>query len=183
MIRNIFFDMFKKRDLTIFCFIVFLVWSCKLSQRTTPLVHTECDSLYFDLDTGMINAVSPMLSQMDIKEWFTCYTSWTPDGSSKDCGGAVFYNNHGFNYYTFQNYVEVTTKFKGKLSQPLLGISKAQLRTLYQDPKLTAFQKEEYADFDFFQVSYGCLGVKYENDTVKKVSAHFTPCENVLICK
>jgi hypothetical protein len=163
-------------------FLFSILFSCKLSQKTTSMPHTECDSLFFDLDTGMINAVSPRLSQADIKEWFTCYTGSTPDGASENCGGGVFYKRHGFSYYTYFNYVEVSKEFKGRLSSPLLGAARNAVRQWYPETETTSYQQKEYSDFDFIPKAFGCLRIEYANDTVVRVSAHFTLCESVDVC-
>jgi hypothetical protein len=158
-----------------------ILFSCKLNQRTTPIAHTECDSLFFDLDTGMINSVSPMLPPIDIKEWFTCYTGSTPDGASTNCGGGVFYANHGFYYYTYFNFVEVHRNFKGKESNNLLSAERKDVIGVYGQPVITRF-KEDYPDIDFFNTKYGCLQFRYDSSKVVKISAHHTLCENVEIC-
>jgi hypothetical protein len=155
---------------------------CKVHQsKLIPIPKTECDSLFFDLDEGKINGVSPSLSQSEIKEWFPCYTNVIPDGSSQDCGGGVLYRNHDFYYYTYFDYVEVRTKFKGKMTNDLLGKSREEVRKLLGEPFDTK-GKEGFSDTDLFSKEYGCLRVSYSLNMVSSVAAHYNDCDVVILC-
>lgn len=163
--------------------LLMLMAACQSSRRTTVLVHTECDSLFFDTDTGMVNAVSPMLPQADIKEWFTCFTGSSPDGANDNCGGGVFYEKHGFYYYTYFDYVEVHSGFKGKVTKDLLHSNRESVRALLGSPVDTRY-KEMYSNLDFFDASYGCLKFEYDSSgQVEKIAAHFSECESVDVCR
>jgi hypothetical protein len=159
--------------------LVFL--GCKVQPKPTSIPQTECDSLFFDLEEGKINAVSPMLSQGELKEWFPCYSGTTPDGASQDCGGGVFYKNHDFYYYTYFDYVEVRSRFKGKMTYELIGKTKEEVRKLLGTPVDTK-NKEGFSDIDLFTKEYGCLRVNYTNNTVVIVAAHYNECEAVNLC-
>jgi hypothetical protein len=154
---------------------------CKVQPKPSPIAKTECDSLFFDLEEGNINGVSPMLSQEEIREWFPCFSNASPDGSSSDCGGGVFYKNHDFYYYTYFNYVEVKSKFKGKMTYDLMGKPREEVRKLLGELYNTQ-NKEGFSDTDLFPREYGCLRVKYSSNTVASVAAHYNECEAVNLC-
>jgi hypothetical protein len=155
---------------------------CKVAQpQLTQIPKTECDSLFFDLAEGKINGVSPSLSQNDLREWFPCYTSVIADGSPQDCGGGVLYRNHDFYYYTYFDYVEVRSKFKGKMTNDLLGKSREEVRILFGEP-FDVKNKEGFSDTDLFPKEYGCLRVKYSSNKVIAVAAHYNDCDVVSLC-
>ncbi len=144
------------------------------------MAHTECDSLYFDLDTGMINSVSPSLPPMDIKEWFTCYTKEVPEGASHSCGGGILYEKHGFYYYTYFDVVEVDTLFKGKMTGDLMNSAKEKVYATIGQPLI--LETTRNPDIDFFNRKFGCLVVRYHNGKVFKVSAHNQDCNFTVVC-
>ena len=165
----------------IFIFFTLFSISCKV-QKTVPIARTECDSLFFDLDSGSINSVSPLLSQMEIREWFTCYTRVVPEGAYKDCGGGIFYEKHGFFYNTYQDYVEADSSFKGNLSISIMGKSKMEVENLIGLP-LEFSGKEVPSHVSLYPRIYGCLGIKYnKNGKVSSVNAYTVECDRVLIC-
>jgi hypothetical protein len=163
-------------------FPAFFLFHCRTMQKTTPIARTECDSLFFDLGTGMINSVSPMLPQGDIKEWFGCYTAIIPEGASTECGGGVIYNKHGFSYYTYFDYVEVRSNFTGKVTGDLLRNSRDSAKSAFGLPVKTKFQ-ELYPEIDFYATSYGCLTFEYSEGKAVKIGAHYNECENVEVCR
>ena len=173
--------MIIKNKIIFFTLLSCIIYSCKIQKKITRIAQTECDSLYFDLNIGMINSVSPRLQQSEIREWFTCYTSIIPDGDNSNCGGGIIYANHSFIYYTFANFVEINKNFKGKISSPLMGIPRNEAFHA-TGAQMEFFQRPEYPENDFFLTDYGCLRLDYKSDTVVAISAHLSHCENVDVC-
>jgi len=160
--------------------VVVTFWSCKgIPGKTSYPV--ECQELIYDVQLGEINGVKPQLSQNDIKEWFPCYSSVVPDGSTHSCGGAVFYENLGFTYYTYWDFVEVTRHFKGEVKGKLWDKNRKEMQQLLGSPVDTKY-KEEHPYIDFYPTDYGCIRIEYSNNRVVKIASHYNECDQIELC-
>jgi hypothetical protein len=156
--------------------------SCKIINKKTSYIP-QCENLVFDLSDGTINGVKPNLPQAQIKEWFPCYTKFSPDGGQSDCGGAIFYANHDFYFYTYvDDYVEVKSGFKGTITENLMGKSRDQVR-LYLGKPIENKHSAEDPNIDFFATKYGCIRVHYKDNIATLIAAHYSDCESVEWCK
>lgn len=156
------------------------IFGCCSSRHPKAIPQTECDSLFFDLNSGMINNVAPTLSIEEIQGWFPCFTLTVQNGSSSNCGGGVLYKNHGFSYYTYFDYIEVSSKFKGNVTDNLLGASKEEVLKKLETP--LKMETLEGADAYFYNAPYGCKVFWIQGEKVDKIGVYYNDCDNINLC-
>ena len=127
----------------------------------TLIVHAQlkpttlCPPITVDILDGTVNEMHSSSTMGEIKSKFPCYTSIEEGTATPGCGGAVFYKDKDIYFYTGRSYVEIREKFKGKMSIPLLGASRAGLFKTLGHPKL------KDVSWDAFQMAYGTLVLYY----------------------
>ncbi len=119
--------------------------------KATP----KCGNFVVDILNGNLNQIKPDFSMAEIKDKLPCFTGSEEEGGSSKCGGAVFYKDKDVSFYTQRNYIEIGDKFKGQLSIPLMGASRASLFKWLGNPKL----KDE--TWDAFEMAYGTIVLHY----------------------
>ncbi len=109
--------------------ISLLVFSCKTSYKVG-----QCDELFLDFKTGMLNGVPAVATMDHVKTTFPCFTGETEEGSENNCGGGIFFLKHDFYFYTHSDFIEVRKGFTGKMSKPVFNLSKEKLISLVGTP-------------------------------------------------
>lgn len=123
-------------------------------------VKVTCPAFDVDILEGKVNGYKATVGAGELKNKFPCFTSATTD--SAKCGEAVYYKDKGISFYTTRDYVEITDKYKGKISMPLLGATRGTLFKYLGNPAL----KDD--TWDAFQTAYGILVLHYNK--AKKVN-------------
>jgi len=171
---------------TLLAILVAFLIGCKrksINKNTTASsVSTMCDSFYFDLKDGTLNGVAPTLPDVEIREWLPCYSSFTPYGSDSNCSGAVFYGNYDFYYYTSRDFIEVRSRYKGRINPPIMGKTSKEVLTLLDSLPIKKVNIDS-SPTNLFTTKYGCIQVDYTNGKVTSVSAHYNECETLDNCR
>jgi hypothetical protein len=141
-----------------------------------------CGNLVADLKKGTLNGLKPSASQEQVKAKLPCFTGDTEDGSDFNCGGGVFYLDNDFFFYTGNDYIEFRSKFDGKLSMPLLGLSKSAAVKKAGMGNAVRTEKEGNTEHVFLKTSYGCLVLKVEGGKVVRVSMYAKPAKDAELC-
>ncbi|MBX9850741.1 MAG: hypothetical protein K2X86_03180 [Cytophagaceae bacterium] len=167
----------------VYLIIIFIgiISSCKTKA---PAMIEECTYLDFDLKEGTMSGVKPNLPQGEIKEWFPCFTKFIPDGADAECGGALLYDNHYFSFYTyFDDYIEVRTGFKGKISDSLFLKTREEIRLAYGTPLKDSLNNiTNNPDIDFYKADYGCIRIHYKDNKPVIIAVHYSDIENIWWC-
>jgi hypothetical protein len=159
--------------------MLFVLLACFLGNA---MMAQSCDKLVADVKKGTLNGLKPTATQEQVKEKLPCFTGDTKDGSDFNCGGGVFYLDHDFFYYTGNDYIEFRKNFKGKLSIPLLGLSKAAAVKKAGMGKAVRTEKEGDTEYVFLKTTYGCLMLKIEDGKVVKVAMYAKPAKDAELC-
>lgn len=161
----------KLLALLLFTFVIM----CSFAQN--------CDNITVDLKKGTINKLKPTASQDEVKTTLPCSTGDTEDGSDFNCGGGVFFLDNDFFFYTGKDYVEFREKFKGKLSTPVLGLTKAAAIAKLKLGKAIRTLKQEDGRVDlFFKTTYGCVRLELAAGKVVTVAMHAAKAKDVELC-
>lgn len=148
------------------------------------LIHAQsaedCTTIRIDLTKGTVNKLKLNASQQTIKAKLNCFTGDTPDGSTYNCGGGVFYGRDQFYFYSGRDYVNARKGFTGTLSIPVLEKSATEALALLGEPVRTEKAGERL--FYFFKRKYGSLVIKVENDKVSEVFMYNVASAEVKLC-
>lgn len=153
---------------------------CSLSTVFAQLKSSRvnCPTVIVDIMDGKVNGLRPDRTTNEIKGKLPCFTSADDEGSSAKCGGNVFYKDKDIYFYTDRNYVEIKSKFKGKLSVPLLGAKRNSLFKLLGNPKI------KDTNWDAYQMGYGVLIVYYGADSkINKIQFSTMSTDNIQLCE
>lgn len=115
-------------------------------------------SLVLDLETGLMNGVSPKDSVEEIKKRLPFYTD--VDGDCVD-----------FSYHEFiveHNTFYVGSNFRGRVSPPIMKASHAQVTKVLGEPDERIGEQEYY-----YKRDYGSIGVFFKNDVVYRIDVSF----------
>ena len=116
-----------------------------------PQGSDVCGSFMVDLLDGNVNGVRPDFHPDRIKLKLPCFTSAENESPQAKCGGTIAYKDRDVYFYTQRDYVGRGSKFKGKLSLPLLGATKSSLYKILGNPKL------KDPDWQAYETQYGCM--------------------------
>ena len=158
---------------SLFCLVLCTVASAQL--KTTP----KCPEFDIDILDGIVNQnILPTSTVGQIKLNLPCFTSFEEEGTSAKCGAGVFYKDKDIYFYTTRDYVEIGPAFKGKLSVPLMGISRNNLFKLLGSPKI------KDVNWDAFQTSYGILILYYNKASkVNKIQFSTQSANSIKLCE
>lgn len=158
---------------SLFCLVLCTVASAQL--KTTP----KCPEFDIDILDGIVNQnILPTSTVGQIKLNLPCFTSFEEEGTSAKCGAGVFYKDKDIYFYTTRDYVEIGPAFKGKLSVPLMGISRNNLFKLLGSPKI------KDVNWDAFQTSYGILILYYDKASkVNKIQFSTQSANSIKLCE
>lgn len=159
--------------------MVFVLLACFLGNA---MMAQSCDKLVADLKKGTLNGVKATATQEQVKQKLPCFTGESEDGGAFNCGGGVFYLDHDFFCYTGNDYIELRKNFKGKLSIPLLGLSKAAAVKKAGMGNAVRTEKEGNTEYVFLKTGYGCLMLKIEDGKVAKVAMYAKPAKDAELC-
>jgi hypothetical protein len=148
----------------------------------TVVMAQSCDNLLADIKKGTLNGLKPTASQEQVKKKLPCFTGDSEDGGDFNCGGGVFYLDNDFFYYTGRDYIELRSKFNGKLSIPLLGLTKAAAIKKLGMGKAVRIEKSGDIQLLFFKMGYGCVRLNIVEGKVDQVALHSMPAAKVILC-
>ncbi|MFT3677118.1 MAG: hypothetical protein QM781_14580 [Chitinophagaceae bacterium] len=140
----------------------------------------QCDEIKIDLKKGTVNKLKLNASQEAIKKKMPCATGDTPDGSSFNCGGGVFFGNDQFYFYSGRDYVNIRKGFTGTLSIPLLEKTEAEATSLLGQPD--QIETPGKRRFIFYKRKYGSLVLKIGNDKVEEIFMYSVAPAGVKLC-
>lgn len=155
-----------------------LLCACSLSTVFAQLKSTKvnCPTVEVDIMDGKVNGLRPDRASSEIKSKLPCFTS-AEDESSK-CGAAVFYKDKDIYFYPGRKYVEIKSKFKGKMNAPVLGSKRGSLFRVLGNPKI------KDTNWDAYQMGYGILILYYGADSkVNKIQFSTLGAENIKLCE
>jgi len=158
---------------SLFCLVLCTVASAQL--KTTP----KCPEFDIDILDGIVNQnILPTSTVGQIKLNLPCFSSFEEEGTSAKCGAGVFYKDKDIYFYTTRDYIEIGPAFKGKLSVPLMGISRNDLFKLLGSPKI------KDVNWDAFQTSYGILILYYDKASkVNKIQFSTQSANSIKLCE
>ncbi len=143
----------------------------------------DCDNIVVNLKKGTINKLKPIATQEEVKAALPCSTGDTEEGGEFNCGGGVFFLDNDFFFYTDTDYVEIRKKFKGKLSIPVLGLTKAAATAKLKMGKAIRIEKQADGREDiFFKTTYGCLRLELAKGKVVTVAIHASKAKDIELC-
>ena len=103
---------------------------------STQVSFSQCDNLYFDAVEGTVNGVDPTASMSEVKSKLPCFTGETEEGGVFNYGGGIFFLNHDFYFYTYQNFIDIRKGFKGRMSFDFFNNSQKKIEK-YLGRKMT----------------------------------------------
>jgi hypothetical protein len=159
--------------------LLFVLLTCFLGNA---IMAQSCDKLVADLKKGTLNGLKPTATQEQVKEKLPCFTGDSEDGGAFNCGGGVFFLNNDFFCYTGRDYIEIRSKFSGKLSIPVLGLTKAAAIKKLGMGKAVRTEKDGDTAFLFFKTAYGCVRLTIVDGIVDQVAMHSKPAAKVELC-
>jgi hypothetical protein len=161
-------------------------------QQNTRVRQEDCEgqSLFLNLKKGKMNKVSPTASMDEVKQEFPCFTGESEEGQMMNCNGGVFFLNHDFYFYTGNDYIEVRTGFKGKMSLDLMGKSVEEVEAILGKPdRIPVYEEDDDWGFSvdiqyLYRKKYGALGLAFDPETrkVEKIAVHARNIDEVEIC-
>ena len=162
-----------KTILSFFFLVLYTVASAQL--KTTP----KCPEFDIDILDGIVNQnILPTSTVGQIKLNLPCFSSFEEEGTSAKCGAGVFYKDKDIYFYTTRDYIEIGPAFKGKLSVPLMRISRNNLFKLLGSPKI------KDVNWDAFQTSYGILILYYDKASkVNKIQFSTQSANSIKLCE
>jgi hypothetical protein len=162
-----------KTILSFFSLVLYTAVSAQL--KTTP----KCPEFDVDILDGIVNQnILPTSTVGQIKLNLPCFTSFEEEGTSAKCGAGVFYKDRDIYFYTTRDYIEIGPAFKGKLSVPLMGVSRNNLFKLLGSPKI------KDVNWDAFQTSYGILILYYDKASkINKIQFSTLSANSIQLCE
>ena len=137
-----------------------------------------CPVFLVNILDGRVNELDPNSSIGEIKSKLPCFSGTEEETTSSKCGGGVFYKDRDIDFYTGRDYVEIREKFKGKLSIPLMGVSRNSLFKWLGHPKI------KDVNWDAFQMSYGTLILYYNKaGKINKLQFSTKSTEAIRLCE
>ncbi len=161
----------KKILLPCFCLIIALSTNAQLK------VKAECDPFYVDILNGTVNTVKPNHTPGEIQQKLPCFSGYEEEGAAAKCGGSISFKGQDIVFYTQRNIIEIGSKFKGKMSIPLLGASRTKLFPLLGSPQL----KDD--NWEAFQTAYGILILYYTAGKVNRILMSSENATTIQLCQ
>ncbi len=159
--------------------LLFVLLVCFLGNA---IMAQSCDKLVANLKKGTLNGLKPTATQEQVKEKLPCFTGDSEDGGDFNCGGGVFFLNNDFFCYTGRDYIEMRANFDGKLSIPVLGLTKAAAIKKLGMGKAVRTEKDGDTQYLFFKTAYGCVRLNIVDGKVYLVAMHSMPPAEVELC-
>ena len=153
--------------------VLFSLFAAGASGQLTA--KPVCGEFSIDILNGTINNMKPNVNEQEIREKLPCYTSEQKVDST--CGRTLFYKDSDVRIYLQRKYVEIGPNFKGKLSIPLMGVSRDGLFKWLGNPKI------KDTDWDAFEMQYGTLVLHYEKGKVKLIQFSTQSTEQLSLCQ
>ena len=163
----------------IYLLIILLTAGACSRQAQKKLASSEpCSRLYLDLKKGTLDGIKGTASMEEVKKAFPCFTGETEEKQGGfNCGGGIFFLNHGFFIYTRKDYINVRTKFVGKVSEALIGKTEASALSILGQPdeKLRHDDElmEEKVNYLQYQKKWGTLVLISRNFTIQELELHY----------
>jgi len=162
------------KKLIFFLGCIILVVAVQAQLKTT----IKCPTFTVDILDGKVNDIRSTATVGQIKEKLPCFTSAEAEAATAKCGGGVFFKDRDIYFYTARDYVEIGPKFKGKLTLPLMGISRSNLFKWLGHPKI------KDSNWDAFTTAYGILILYYTKaNKVNKIQFSARSTETIQLCK
>lgn len=157
--------------------ILLLVFVTGILPSFAQLKTTSvCPGFDADILDGNVNKIYPRAPIDQVKVKFPCFSEVVETEDNGKCAG-VFYPDKGIYFYTERDYIEITEKYKGKLSIPLMGMQRAKLFGLLGHPKIKDIR------WDAFQMQYGTLILYYsKSGSVNKIQMSSRSTETLKLC-
>jgi hypothetical protein len=158
-------------------YIVLMLAGISLAQM---VMGRQCGEIKVDLKKGTVNKLKLNASQDAIKKKIPCATGDTPDGSTFNCGGGVFFGKDQFYFYSGRDYVNIRKGFTGMLSMPLLEKTEAEVISLLGKPD--QIETPGKRRFIFYKRKYGSLVLKIDSDKVEEIFMYSETPAGVKLC-
>ncbi len=153
-----------------------------LFLNVTAINAQDCPFLIADLKKGTINKLTPLVSQEQLKIKLPCFTGESEEGGPMNCGGGVFFLKHEVYFYTGRDYIEIRKGFAGKLSIPVLGLSKNAAIATLKMGKIIRTEIDDEDEYIFFKTGYGCLFLKLVDSKVVGIDISAKKAADVELC-
>lgn len=155
--------------------LVPFVISAFLVGCITPVPPNE---LVLDLNSGLMNGVSPKASQREIKSRFPFYTGGNKEGLDQpNGGGGVFFINQDFYAYTYADCFQVRSSFRGRVIPQILNASRDQMINVLGEPN---YRRKTDCEYCYYKRVYGCLEVILRDKRVVELNVLSVPYADVL---
>lgn len=130
-----------------------------ISQLSNAQLKTSsnCPPISIDLLDGSVNKMRPESPWGEIYAKLPCFTEAIEEPSATGCAG-VFLRDKGVNFYTYRDYIEVTSKFTGTMTPSIMG---ADHNSLF---KILGLPQVKDLAWDAYQMRYGVLVVFFDKD-------------------
>ncbi|MEO8768806.1 MAG: hypothetical protein ABI402_01935 [Ferruginibacter sp.] len=139
--------------------LVLIVTCMVVSQLTEAQLKTSsiCPPISVDLIAGSVNNMHPESPWAEIYKVFPCFTEAIEEPSATGCAG-VFLRDKGINFYTYRDYIEITSNFGGKMTPAIMGTDRNSLFKSFGLPQTKDFV------WDAYQTRYGTMVVFADKD-------------------
>ena len=139
---------------TVIC--LFISLACLLHTHAQLKVKAKCDEFNVDILGGTVNGMRPDYTFGQIKEKMPCFTGTVDEGTTgAKCGATISYTDKDVLFFTDKDYIEISEKFKGKMSMPLFTTMRKGVFKYLGRPSL----KDE--NWEAFQTAYGNIILYY----------------------
>ncbi len=155
-----------------------LFFSISFILATAQLVgKSACPPFNVDIMAGSVNELVAKSAIVEVMEKFPCSTGMIETDSHEKCAG-VFYADKGINFYTGRQYIEISDKFKGKLTPALMGTNRTNLFNQLGHPKLKG------EGWDAYQMGYGTLILYYSAaNKINKIQMSSKGTDAIKLCE
>jgi len=164
----------------------------KASLKTKTHAATRqknCATMIVDLDKGTINGIKATASMPQVKAKFPCFTGDTKEGDVFNCGGGVFYLAHDIFFYTYRDYVEMRSDFKGKFVKDgkpvnILGLTPAEFDELMGHEADEYLEEEDGDNYcGAWNTPYGCITADFVNGVLTTLTINGVTADKVKRCE
>jgi len=140
--------------------------------KSTPF----CPPFSVDILDGNVNKLYAESPWGDIKFRLPCFTEAIPEPSTNGCAG-IFFKDRGVSFYTYRDYIEITDKFNGTMSLPIMGADHNSVFKWLGSPKM----KDN--SWDAYQMRYGVLVVYFDSTgKINKIQISSKSVETLRLC-
>ncbi len=146
-----------------------MLFSALVVLTASVLSYGQGKNAVADIRAGTVNHLTPADEHAVIKKKFPRYAAETviSEQAPNECMIGVFYDKHGFRFYTQAGYIEITKDFTGTESIPLLGKSMAEADKVINREEIKTETSQDNL-FVFYKTDYGCLVLKLKDDRVER---------------